>query len=473
MLFKKKNTSIEAATSSSETATKAAPIQSSQPISNSYSILDKVEFDVEKRIAEVKARYPESECGLVGETPEYLFYYWEHNYYRKDKMSGTLVYFGKGTRHAAAYHGWFYWYETGFRRSSDIFIYRRSIIDGENTEKLDLLSNKKVTVRIIDVISSMSEDYVWKMETINDYLVVSVGKHLVWNETPKPQDIDKSYWIIIREKADRLTINKLRNRYKLSEMPLVLLDDFSAMFCRRLQYVFDSTMQSKKIPCCARKRIPIDNSEILKLISKMWENVSASIIIPQSDPKYSFELCGGMFSIMFVFGLMLSSLYSERHVVSDLFEAIPSITMPRSDDLYYDISSLINGYGRDASIDKEKVTRTAEECKSIAAIISEEYEAWLIDNGFTSLESFPYDMEKVFVYSFMLGFVLAEYYLSKRKAEEALNKPVNNSIRVETSTSKGNAKPVKEFQYCRKCGAKIPIDSVFCTQCGTKVLDLR
>ena len=138
---------------------------------SSYSVLDKVEIDLRKRIRE-SSRW--SGCKQIAESNDYSFFCCDGVMLRQDKTSAEVVFFGDGSSTACVYNGWLYWYEWG-SILSDKYICRRSI-DGKSVERLDWLSNKKTMEALGQSAHMVSEDKVISISLNGDALIVEVGR---------------------------------------------------------------------------------------------------------------------------------------------------------------------------------------------------------------------------------------------------------------------------------------------------------
>lgn len=138
---------------------------------STYSILEKVEIDLRKRIRE-SSRW--SGCKQIAESAEYTFFCCDGVMLRQDKTSGVVVFFGKGSTTACVHNGWLYWYEWG-SILSDKYICRRSL-DGKSAERLDWLSNKKTMEVMGHSAHEVSEDKVVDIISDGETLIVEVQR---------------------------------------------------------------------------------------------------------------------------------------------------------------------------------------------------------------------------------------------------------------------------------------------------------
>ena len=175
-------------------------------VKKEYQILEPVEINLQKRMTETSLFHLKAK---IGETELYEIYAIEGSFIRLEKHTNSAVYLGEGNvpRYskstdigaqdderiaAAVYKNWVYWYESN-GIMSDKFIYRRSL-DGQLTEKLDWLSNKKIIEAMGRYAHNVSEDIVFRMFLESDSLVIEA-----FRKTQKA-----TYRIIVSEDGNNL-----------------------------------------------------------------------------------------------------------------------------------------------------------------------------------------------------------------------------------------------------------------------------
>jgi tetratricopeptide (TPR) repeat protein len=159
------------------------------------SLLDPVEIDLQKRLASDSLF---SKCRLLTQDKKYRFYSCDYAMLREDINKGIVVYFGHSASPACVYHDKLYWYEHG-SILSDKFIYRCNVVDGQNMEKYDWLSNEKTGEVMGHSYHIVSEDRVTSMIVQDDALVINVQRKSIK---------DAQYNLKIRDDGQRLQISK-------------------------------------------------------------------------------------------------------------------------------------------------------------------------------------------------------------------------------------------------------------------------
>ena len=364
-----------------------------------YSLLDKVEIDIEQRI---KTSSWLKKTTVIGETSDYVFYCCDHSFVRKSKIKNEFVYFGEGTTIAAIFDNWLYWYEWG-SIMSDKFIMRRSV-DGRQTEKLDWLSNKKTMEVIGESAHCVSEDRVLGLNASNDSLVIRVRRI-----TGK----DNIYNIIVTSNNGTITTKKVIESGDFEETNNGQTIDTASVteVLEKQRQLFESLLAKKGKKDLSLNQCELNEKEIIKLLQQVRSD--ERVLVDKDVSLEDYYSC--VYWAVFNAGIAMAYLSTHDSVDSNFYDAVLAGCESVNDEIFdgdeFLVLRLLNGeFG-------EKHDKMLSDIHSIERPLEDQFLQLFgtyLDESFTNLIDAT---NKVLLQAFRQGFIIGQTVMDDFNSE--------------------------------------------------------